>query len=310
MRLQILGLVVGITAVAAAATGALGVSGDTRAIASPPRTAEVGAQANCSMATALQVGKPYFFDPGMAKPINQVLCGSFTGPGSDAMAIAFTFPTCWPVQRWMVFQYADARWTRVLDQPSYVIPPLRAVGSDIREEAAVHRRGDSRCFPRGGTRARTWSWDGTRLAPGPWKQVKPPTGPPPPPAGTALVTRFRSPSGNIICAAYSRGTPFVECGIKTGLKPKPPYTAECKRLGLDHNADRIGIRSNGSRPTPPACSGDAGPFVPLRMAQVLGYGKTWRGRDGLSCRSAFTGMTCRNKRGHGFFLSRARWRTF
>lgn len=264
------------------------------------------------MATALRVGKPYFYDPGMRKPISQVLCGSFTGPGSQAMVIAFTFPVCWPVQRWAVFQYVDARWKRVLDQPSYVIPPLRAVGSDIRETAAVHRRGDPRCVPSGGTRARTWHWNGTRLMAGPWRQVKPPARPPPPPpSGVPWATRFRSPSGNIICAASTRGAPaFVECGVKTGLKPKPPYTAECRRLGLDHSADRIGIRSNGGRPTPPACSGDAGPFVPLRMARVLAYGKTWRGRDGLSCRSAFTGMTCHNKRGHGFFISRERWRTF
>lgn len=262
------------------------------------------------MATALRVGKPYFPDPFVRRPINQLLCGPFTGPGSEAMVIVFTFPTCWPVQRWAVFQYVDARWQLVLDQPSYLIPPLQAVGSDIREATAVHRRGDSRCFPSGGTRARNWHWSGTRLVAGPWQQLKPPASPPPPPAGTSWATRFRSPSGNIICAAYTRGSPAaVECGIKTGLKPKPPYTAECKRLGLDHTGDRIGIRSNGGRPTPPACSGDAGPFVPLRMARVLGYGKTWTGA-GLSCRSAFTGMSCRNRRGHGFFLSRASWRTF
>jgi hypothetical protein len=42
---------------------------------------------------------------------------------------------------------------------------------------------------------------------------------------------------------------------------------------------------------------------------VLGYGKTWSG-GGLRCTSAFKGLTCRNKSGHGFFLSRAHWRSF
>jgi hypothetical protein len=40
---------------------------------------------------------------------------------------------------------------------------------------------------------------------------------------------------------------------------------------------------------------------------VLGYGKAWKG-GGLRCVSAFTGLTCKNKNGHGFYLSRRRWR--
>jgi hypothetical protein len=46
-----------------------------------------------------------------------------------------------------------------------------------------------------------------------------------------------------------------------------------------------------------------------RTADVLGYGQTWSG-GGLRCTSALTGLTCRNKSGHGFFLSRESWRMF
>jgi hypothetical protein len=42
---------------------------------------------------------------------------------------------------------------------------------------------------------------------------------------------------------------------------------------------------------------------------VLGHGKTWSG-NGLRCTSAVKGLTCRNKSGHDFFLSRAHWRAF
>jgi hypothetical protein len=60
----------------------------------------------------------------------------------------------------------------------------------------------------------------------------------------------------------------------------------------------------------PSCAGDPGPFVGEHSAPVLGYGKTWKQSDGLHCTSAFKGLTCRNKSGHGFFLSRAHWRKF
>lgn len=41
----------------------------------------------------------------------------------------------------------------------------------------------------------------------------------------------------------------------------------------------------------------------------LAYGRTYRWH-GITCRSARTGLTCRNRSGHGFFLSRERQRTF
>jgi hypothetical protein len=41
----------------------------------------------------------------------------------------------------------------------------------------------------------------------------------------------------------------------------------------------------------------------------LPYGRRWR-HGAFTCTSAITGMTCRNRAGHGVFLSRLRWRTF
>jgi hypothetical protein len=77
------------------------------------------------------------------------------------------------------------------------------------------------------------------------------------PAGAVTFGYFKSPSANIVCV-HSQA--FVLCGIKSGLKPRPPYTPACKASGLDYNADRVSLGATG-RAHPIACSGDAGPFV-------------------------------------------------
>jgi hypothetical protein len=131
------------------------------------------AAASCSRATALEVGKPLYFHPGMANPIGQVLCGQFLGVGSQAMVVTFHAPTCWPVQWWAVYRLSAGKWKLVKQIPSYLEPPLVAIGNDIRETTAVHRAGDARCLPSGGKRSRVWRWNGTAFAPGAWKQVTP-----------------------------------------------------------------------------------------------------------------------------------------
>jgi hypothetical protein len=129
-------------------------------------------------------------------------------------------------------------------------------------------------------------------------------------AGVMKSGYFKTPSGNIVCY-HSPGPSdlpraFLGCGIKSGLKPAPPRHA-CKEGG--YAGDRVELFATG-RVHVPSCAGDPGPFTGLQVgARVLAYGKTWSG-GGLRCRSAFAGLTCRNKSGHGFFLSRARWRSF
>ena len=41
------------------------------------------------------------------------------------------------------------------------------------------------------------------------------------------------------------------------------------------------------------------------VGQVLGFGETWRS-EGFRCTSRRTGLTCRNKRNHGWWLGRFR----
>ena len=68
------------------------------------------------------------------------------------------------------------------------------------------------------------------------------------------------------------------------------------------------MRSTG-RSFPVMCAGDPGPFLVESKARVLAYGRSWHA-GGITCTSRRTGLTCRNRDGHGFFVSRERWRLF
>lgn len=133
---------------------------------------------------------------------------------------------------------------------------------------------------------------------------------------TAAATsgHFKTPSRNIVCgyAVYSgsrAGKSYVGCRIKSGLEPEPPGTPRgCWTTG-DVLLRATGHTSLGRTICPGDDEGDAGVFVFEPRARVLAYGKAWSD-GGLRCTSAITGLTCRNKGGHGFFLSRERWRTF
>jgi hypothetical protein len=48
----------------------------------------------------------------------------------------------------------------------------------------------------------------------------------------------------------------------------------------------------------------------LGSRRVLGYGRTIRFGRRIACTARRSGLTCRNRDGHGFFLSRERVRLF
>lgn len=111
---------------------------------------------------------------------------------------------------------------------------------------------------------------------------------------------FQTPSGNIRCEAVARSS--VECVIASGMNPEPTES--------DCNLDWRGVYVSAHEASP-SCAGD-----PLMVVSddaddvpVVGYGQTWQ-RRAVTCRSERAGLTCTNRRGHGFFLSRAGWRTF
>lgn len=131
----------------------------------------------CSRATAEQVAAPdnpfYGSFPGPER-LQQVLCGPFAGPGSDAMAVTFTAGTCWSPQGWALYAYQGGAWTRVAMISSWLSSPLVAVGSDLHEVDPVFQPSDPRCLPSGGERWRILHWTGTSLAAGRWHPVRTP----------------------------------------------------------------------------------------------------------------------------------------
>jgi hypothetical protein len=237
------------------------------------------AASDCSEATARQVVEPRLqvniFD--LPDPVRQVLCGPFTGPGSNAMAVTIGAPTCWGIQNWAVFRFTAGDWQLVLNQPAYLVPPLVAVGSDIQETTAVHRSGDPRCFFKGGTHARIWHWDGTQLVAGPWKQVA---------KGEPITRIFYTPSKNIYC---SLGDSSDYRGV-TCVSFKAPQSVKMDASGtlkICHGRRCLGC-------------GCAPEDIP-----TLGYGsQITAGR--FRCRSQQSGVTCTViQSGKGFLISRA-----
>ena len=264
----------------------------------------------CSKAEAIvAVTRLGLRDVSPTYPVWKVLCGAFAGTGSRTMVASISGLDNVGMLYWAVFRWSGSEWQFLMKQRHAAV--LTADASDIRETWSIYRESDSRCCPSGGTKSRIWHWNGNRFTASPWKQATPGTGTDP----AGQIGHFKSPSGNIVCEYFldwenrnGGRQALIICAIRSGLKPKPPYTPQCAAAGLDHNADRINLLATG-RALPVVCSGDAGPFIGERDARVLGYGKTWSG-GGIRCTSAETGLTCRNKSGHGFFLSRESWRRF
>jgi hypothetical protein len=286
--------------------------------ASSSRTADGGRSAShvtstaagsCSKAAAIEAVKGLGLrDASPTYPVHKVLCGAFAGAGSRAMVASIPGPDNVGMVYWAVFRWSGGGWQFLMKQRQAAI--LTAAGSDIRETVSIYRLGDSRCCASGGTKARIWHWGGSRFTAGAWKQVGAASGD----DKVFPETYFQMPSGNIVCRAYSGMDDDhtfyagIQCVIKSGLKPQPPHTCE---VAGGFTLHQLGLGRTG-RVAVPGCFDDARGARLLtdpRNKLILAYGQTWTG-GGLRCTSAVAGMTCRNKSGHGFFLSRERWRAF
>jgi hypothetical protein len=117
-----------------------------------------------------------------------------------------------------------------------------------------------------------------------------------PARASSIIITFRTPSGNIGCF-FTSGIgpgPAIRCDIRSGLRPKPPRPRKCE---LDWG-DSYELGATGRAGV--TCHGDTA--IDPR-ARVLRYGSTWR-RGAFTCKSSVTGLRCRNRSSHGFFMSR------
>ncbi len=118
-------------------------------------------------------------------------------------------------------------------------------------------------------------------------------------ASASRIAFFRTPSGNIGCIAATDPT-ALRCDIKSGLRPKPATPKDC-RLAYGDSLEMTATGRPGY-----TCHGDT---VLDPRARVLAYGKTFTFGP-FRCTSQSAGLTCRNRAGHGWFLSRASYRRF
>jgi hypothetical protein len=116
------------------------------------------------------------------------------------------------------------------------------------------------------------------------------------PAAAKVVhyKRFKSPSGMIGCFAEKYGGKGIECFA--------PYLPEGK-YGTD---PYYGLQPHGQ-----AIKSERGdyPGYPNAKERTLRYGDKWK-RRGIRCKMKQSGLTCRNKDGHGFHMAKGDLRTF
>jgi len=114
-----------------------------------------------------------------------------------------------------------------------------------------------------------------------------------PASASAKFVFFQTPSHNIGCA-YASSPASLRCDIRTGLKPPPSKPKGCT---VDWTGGyQVGATGRAQK----VCAGDT---VLSQNARVIRYGTTWRGGP-FSCKSSVSGLRCKNRSGHGFFLSR------
>lgn len=107
---------------------------------------------------------------------------------------------------------------------------------------------------------------------------------------------FRTPSGNILCEAWTyKGRTGVGCVVLSERVPRP------YRQGRDYHLwtldSGIGVLDDYTR------------WKPHSTYSVLRYGRTFT-RGAVSCDSRVTGLRCTSRGGHGYFLSRQRQRVW
>lgn len=122
-------------------------------------------------------------------------------------------------------------------------------------------------------------------------------------AGAAIapdsLVQFRSPTGKIGCVATNMDGPFsLRCDVATPSYTRPPRPRTCP-LDFGGYGDSFTLSARARAVW--TCHGD----TTLGAGRVLRYGRTWSWGP-FRCTMRTSGITCRNRGGHGFVLSQQR----
>jgi CRISPR/Cas system CSM-associated protein Csm5 (group 7 of RAMP superfamily) len=126
---------------------------------------------------------------------------------------------------------------------------------------------------------------------------------------------FKTPSGNIVClsaVAMQNGKediPIIDCRISK-VDQWTVREASCSQsqwdkfngFSIEHKAQKVRLSCNESNYNEIVTEQKKFGLFKNGL-KTLGYGETWS-LGTVSCSSDMNGLTCRNKEGHGFFLSR------
>lgn len=113
------------------------------------------------------------------------------------------------------------------------------------------------------------------------------------------LVQFRSPTGKIGCVATNMDGPFsLRCDVATPLYRRPTRARSCP-LDYGEYGDSFTLPARARAVW--TCHGD----TTLGAGRVLRYGRTWSWGP-FRCTMRTSGITCRNRGGHGFVLSQQR----
>lgn len=123
------------------------------------------------------------------------------------------------------------------------------------------------------------------------------------PAAAGVTDRFRSPTGNIVCAAGGSSRPLAACEVEQG-RIDPPLPSICPPDG-PKDIGRIELGESGAVPV---CNSDS---IREGGEPELPYGSRTAATGSVSCISEEFGVTCvDSSTQHGFFLARGTFVTF
>lgn len=119
---------------------------------------------------------------------------------------------------------------------------------------------------------------------------------------------FASPSKNILCSYSPERLDMpasVFCQIMQFTSTLPGFSDPEGITDPCNSPNSFQVQDAGSAANY-FCDG---PMGFSRQTVILGYGSVFQ-RGGLTCRSEMSGMTCNNRSGHGFMISKARQSVF
>jgi len=129
----------------------------------------------CNLKTATAVMNRYYLiaDPSLPRPVANVICGAFAGPGSRGMAASSVHGVCLPFLGWGAFRYVGGSWKLMPGgRHSTGSVGIKKVGNTIVEKEVIRHAGETICLA-SGLKSRAWHWSGSKLVAGPWKVIKP-----------------------------------------------------------------------------------------------------------------------------------------